>query len=45
MGGTKCCGYSNSGRLSEGEYSGLFFSTHPSPSQRELEQVDHSEED
>ena len=31
MVGTKSHGYSNSGQLSEGEYSGLFFSTHPSP--------------
>ena len=28
---TKSRGYSNSGWLSEGEYSGLFFSTRPSP--------------
>ena len=32
MVGTKSRGYSNSGRLSEGEYSGPFFSTRPSPS-------------
>ena len=31
MVGTKSRGYSNSGRLSVGEYSGLFFSTHNSP--------------
>ena len=28
---TKSRGYSNSSRLSEGEYSVPFFSTHPSP--------------
>ena len=32
MVGTKSRGYSNSGRLSEGEYSMPFFSTRPSPS-------------
>ena len=31
MVGTKSRGYSNSGRLSEGEYSVPFFSTLPSP--------------
>ena len=32
MVGTKSRGYSNSGWLSVGEYSGPFFSTRPSPS-------------
>ena len=39
MVGTKSHGYSNSGQLSEGEYSVPFFSTHPSPSSYTLEKI------
>ena len=34
MVGTKSRGYSNSGRLSEGEYSMPFFGTHHSPNRK-----------
>ena len=39
--GTKSHGYSNSGWLSEGEYSGPFFSTRPSPSKVRDPQEEH----
>ena len=34
MAGTKSHGYLSLGRLSEGEYSGPFFSTRPSPNHK-----------
>ena len=39
MVGTKSRSYSNSGRLLEGEYSGPFFSTRPSPKDNNIIQV------